>query len=222
MRCHTQHSLCLTAVPGFPQRNSRELSSASTGVQRSVWMSARIDRQDRPPLRRNDCDRIVPFSLCALRVAVCPTEQTCLVPVRMLRFPELVGCACFSRPAGSFHVRNLADAFQKLLRPLAAARQSHCDGADGTLPVDAGEHSRCTGGHVLRPSRCAAYAAVSPFKLEFVMTLKNQRPASTPVTVRPPSPTPPNPTIPPTLPAEPSEVLGRHKNSGQKDHKGAR
>lgn len=34
-------------------------------------------------------------------------------------------------------------------------------------------------------------------------------------------PTPPHPA-PPTAPVEPAEVLGRHKNTGQKDHKGAR
>ncbi|MFM9917248.1 MAG: hypothetical protein ACKVOX_15685 [Rhizobacter sp.] len=28
--------------------------------------------------------------------------------------------------------------------------------------------------------------------------------------------------VPQTPPAEPLEVLGRHKNTGQKDHKGAR
>jgi hypothetical protein len=51
------------------------------------------------------------------------------------------------------------------------------------------------------------------------MTQKNQRPLSTPVQGRPVTPTPPNPQTPPV---EPSEVLGRHKNTGQKDHKGAR
>ena len=30
------------------------------------------------------------------------------------------------------------------------------------------------------------------------------------------------PPKPQTAPAEPKEVLGRHKNTGQKDHKGAR
>ena len=48
---------------------------------------------------------------------------------------------------------------------------------------------------------------------------KNQGPASMPVLGRPPTPTPANPQLPP---AEPAEVLGRHKNIGQKDHKGAR
>ena len=35
---------------------------------------------------------------------------------------------------------------------------------------------------------------------------------------------PPHPPAPPsrTAPVEPVEVLGRHKNTGQKDHKGAR
>ncbi len=51
------------------------------------------------------------------------------------------------------------------------------------------------------------------------MPKENQRPAPTPVPGRPPTPTPPNPQLPP---AEPIEVLGRHKNTGQKDHKGAR
>jgi hypothetical protein len=51
------------------------------------------------------------------------------------------------------------------------------------------------------------------------MTQKSQRPVSMPVPGRPSTPTPPNPQ---TAPAEPMEVLGRHKNSGQKDHKGAR
>lgn len=35
-------------------------------------------------------------------------------------------------------------------------------------------------------------------------------------------PAPPIPTHPQAPPAEPLEVLGRHKNDGQKDHKGAR
>ena len=48
---------------------------------------------------------------------------------------------------------------------------------------------------------------------------KNQRPVSAPVPGRPSIPTPPNPQLPP---GEPIEVLGRHKNTGQKDHKGAR
>jgi hypothetical protein len=51
------------------------------------------------------------------------------------------------------------------------------------------------------------------------MTPKNPRPQSTPVPGRPPTPAPPRPQTPP---AEPLEVLGRHKNTGQKDHKGAR
>jgi hypothetical protein len=48
---------------------------------------------------------------------------------------------------------------------------------------------------------------------------ENQAPVSAPVTGRPSIPAPPNP---PLLPTEPTEVLGRHKNTGQKDHKGAR
>jgi hypothetical protein len=48
---------------------------------------------------------------------------------------------------------------------------------------------------------------------------KHQRPASAPVPGRPPTPNPANLQTPP---AEPTEVLGRHKNTGQKDHKGAR
>lgn len=51
------------------------------------------------------------------------------------------------------------------------------------------------------------------------MIRKNQRPVSTPAPGRPPTPTPPSLQTPP---AEPREVMGRHKNSGQKDHKGAR
>jgi len=51
------------------------------------------------------------------------------------------------------------------------------------------------------------------------MTQKNQRPLPKPMPGRPPTPTPPKPQTPP---AEPFEVLGRHKNTGQKDHKGAR
>jgi hypothetical protein len=51
------------------------------------------------------------------------------------------------------------------------------------------------------------------------MPKKNESPVSTPVPGRPATPTPPNPQLPP---AEPIEVLGRHKNTGQKDHKGAR
>jgi len=51
------------------------------------------------------------------------------------------------------------------------------------------------------------------------MTQKNQRHLSTPVPERPAIPAPPKTQTPPT---EPIEVLGRHKNTGQKDHKGAR
>jgi hypothetical protein len=62
-----------------------------------------------------------------------------------------------------------------------------------------------------------------PYRLEFRMTQKttskHQRPASMPLPGRPSIPTPPSP---PLQPAEPIEVLGRHKNTGQKDHKGAR
>jgi len=51
------------------------------------------------------------------------------------------------------------------------------------------------------------------------MTQKTQRPVPTPIQGRPLAPTPLSPQ---TKPAEPIEVLGRHKNTGQKDHKGAR
>jgi hypothetical protein len=44
-------------------------------------------------------------------------------------------------------------------------------------------------------------------------------PAPTPVPTRPPVPFEANVKV---LPTEPVEVLGRHKNTGQKDHKGAR
>ncbi len=49
--------------------------------------------------------------------------------------------------------------------------------------------------------------------------LKNQDPAPIPAPGRSSMPTPSNPPRPPV---EPIEVLGRHKNTGQKDHKGAR
>jgi len=51
------------------------------------------------------------------------------------------------------------------------------------------------------------------------MTPKTQRPVPTPIVGRPPTPTTPQPQ---TQPTEPAEVAGRHKNTGQKDHKGAR
>jgi hypothetical protein len=51
------------------------------------------------------------------------------------------------------------------------------------------------------------------------MTQKHQGPVTTPPPGCPPTPTHPTP---PLTPAEPIEVLGRHKNTGQKDHKGAR
>jgi hypothetical protein len=51
------------------------------------------------------------------------------------------------------------------------------------------------------------------------MTQKNQGPPSTPAPGRHLAPPPAKPQLPP---AEPIEVLGRHKNMGQKDHKGAR
>jgi hypothetical protein len=51
------------------------------------------------------------------------------------------------------------------------------------------------------------------------MTQKKLPPESTPVTERPVKPEQLKPARRPT---EPAEVQGRHKNSGQKDHKGAR
>ena len=51
------------------------------------------------------------------------------------------------------------------------------------------------------------------------MTPKTQRPVPTPIVGRPSTPTIPKPQ---TRPTEPTEVVGRHKNTGQKDHKGAR
>lgn len=51
------------------------------------------------------------------------------------------------------------------------------------------------------------------------MSQKDQRQALTPVPGRPPTPAAPNPQL---TPAEPSEVLGRHKNTGQKHHKATR
>ncbi len=55
------------------------------------------------------------------------------------------------------------------------------------------------------------------------MTQQNPHPTKTPPqTPGPVEPTHPAQTQRPTQPVEPAEVLGRHKNSGQKDHKGAR
>ncbi len=51
------------------------------------------------------------------------------------------------------------------------------------------------------------------------MTQKSPHPPSNPIPGQ--HPAPPRPA-PQTAPVEPAEVLGRHKNSGQKDHKGAR
>jgi hypothetical protein len=51
------------------------------------------------------------------------------------------------------------------------------------------------------------------------MTQKTKRAVPKPVTPRPVPPLKGNGKTPPT---ESVEVLGRHKNSGQKDHKGAR
>ena len=51
------------------------------------------------------------------------------------------------------------------------------------------------------------------------MTAKTPGPAVKPIPGQPASPTLPKPENRPT---EPAEVLGRHKNDGQKDHKGAR
>ena len=58
----------------------------------------------------------------------------------------------------------------------------------------------------------------APLERNIVMTQKNRRPA--PVPGRPPNPN--EQPSPQTRPVEPNEVLGRHKNTGQKDHKGAR
>lgn len=51
------------------------------------------------------------------------------------------------------------------------------------------------------------------------MTTKPPRSAPTPSQGHPSAPPQAKPK---TQPAEPAEVLGRHKNTGQKDHKGAR
>lgn len=51
------------------------------------------------------------------------------------------------------------------------------------------------------------------------MPPKTHVPAAKPV---PGQPAPPRQAKPQNPPTEPVEVLGRHKNSGQKDHKGAR
>ena len=75
------------------------------------------------------------------------------------------------------------------------------------------------------PATAAGYAGVvgslqpPPPRLEIVMTQKTQGPAAKPTQGPPAAPRQAKPQNPPT---EPVEVLGRHKNSGQKDHKGAR
>ena len=51
------------------------------------------------------------------------------------------------------------------------------------------------------------------------MTTKTRRPPTAPTPGRPANLAPERP---PAAPVEPVEVLGRHKNTGQKDHKGAR
>ena len=51
------------------------------------------------------------------------------------------------------------------------------------------------------------------------MTQKSNGPAAKPIPGQPAPPPLPKPQSPPT---EPTEVLGRHKNDGQKDHKVAR
>ncbi len=60
----------------------------------------------------------------------------------------------------------------------------------------------------------------APLERNIVMTQKNHRPEPAPVPGRPPNPN--EQPSPQTRPVEPNEVLGRHKNTGQKDHKGAR
>lgn len=52
------------------------------------------------------------------------------------------------------------------------------------------------------------------------MTPKTRPPVTTPVPSH--HPAPPLPSRLRTPPTEPTEVLGRHKNDGQKGHKGAR
>ena len=51
------------------------------------------------------------------------------------------------------------------------------------------------------------------------MTQPTKRKTPAPVPIHPRPPDSPKTTAKPT---EPAEVLGSHKNSGQKDHKGAR
>jgi len=64
-------------------------------------------------------------------------------------------------------------------------------------------------------THCRRYSS----RLEIVMTPKKQRPASKAVLGISSPPLQPKTQ---TAPAEPAEVLGGHKNSGQKGHKDAR
>jgi hypothetical protein len=51
------------------------------------------------------------------------------------------------------------------------------------------------------------------------MHREKAHPAPKPIAEHPPTPKPSNSK---TRPVEPAEVLGNHKNTGQKDHEGAR
>jgi hypothetical protein len=62
-------------------------------------------------------------------------------------------------------------------------------------------------------------AHLTPIRREFTMSPKHQAPASPPARGRFAFPLRPTHQ---TRPVEPLEVAGRHKNTGQKDHKGAR
>jgi hypothetical protein len=91
---------------------------------------------------------------------------------------------------------------------------------DGRLEVfDAARSAACLVRTLLLSTRSSQHGRLPLLRLEFVMTKKIQQPLPTPVPGRPPTPQSPALRAPP---AEPLEVLGRHKNTGQKDHKGAR
>lgn len=65
----------------------------------------------------------------------------------------------------------------------------------------------------------SAHCSRHALTLEIAMTQRNQKPPTLP---NPGPSRPPRQAKPQNPPTEPVEVLGRHKNDGQKDHKGAR
>ena len=139
----------------------------------------------------------------------------------LARFPFAKDCCGICPPVPSLPLLApaLSIAKQMLQRPL------------GPFSAVRGSSSLNSRQHVcFRTVECAgrAYARVfnaparADFRLEFLMSQKI--PGSSPAALpgRAANPVKSKPQVAPTALKDPNEDLGRHKNTGQKDHQGAR